>query len=91
MPFSGEVLICFDNVSSAIMAEKVLAEGKFQVKVMPVPGSIRKGCGFCLRLPPEEREAAALLLQEKSFSGIESYLRQETGGTISYAKIDGTA
>lgn len=86
--FSPEAVICFENVSRAIMAEQMLAERKFSVKVMPMPASIRAGCGFCLRFLPEDIAEAAAFLSEQGFTGIQAYMRKETNSIVSYEKID---
>jgi len=85
---STEAIICFENVSKAIMAEQMLTEKKVPVKVMPMPSSIRAGCGFCLRFLPKDIREAAAFLWEQSFTGIEAYMREETDGAASYQKID---
>ena len=74
--FSAEAIICFENVSRAIMAEQALAEKTFSVKVMPMPASIRSGCGFCLRFLPEDIQEAATMpaLSETVLEEVRSYL-----------------
>ena len=67
------------------MAEQSLLEGKFSVRVMPVPSSIREGCGFCLRLMPEELEQAVAFLTERGLTITEAYL--PAGEPVSYKKI----
>ena len=67
------------------MAEQALLEGKFSVRVMPVPPAIREGCGFCLRLMPEELERAAAFLSERGLTLTEVYL--PAGEPVSYKKI----
>ena len=66
------------------MAEKALLEGGLSVKVMPVPSSVREGCGFCLRLIPEELERAAIFLSEHGITLTEVYL--PAGEPASYKK-----
>jgi hypothetical protein len=81
-----EVIICFDSVSRAIMAEQALAEQAFNVRVMPVPSGIRAGCGFCLRFLPEDIGRAAALLSERGFDVGDAWVKTGTGGT--YKKIN---
>ena len=67
------------------MAEQSLLEGKFSVRVMPVPSAIRAGCGFCLRLIPEELERAAAFLAELGIVLADIYLPE--GEPVSYKKM----
>ena len=57
-------VITFPNTHMAILAEKYLLEGGFSVGVMPVPSSIKAGCGIALRVLDHERAKAHL--SEKS-------------------------
>ena len=82
-----EAIICFESTTQAIMAEQALVENAFSVRVMPLPSSVRKGCGFCLRFAPEDLERAAAFLAERGFAATETYAREEMGGTASYTKI----
>jgi hypothetical protein len=85
MERSNEVMICFESVSGAIMAEEALREQGFTVRVMPVPSGIRGGCGFCLRFSPEDLERAAAFLGERGFAINEAWERSET--TRTYRKV----
>ena len=60
----------------------------FAVQVMPTPASIRAGCGFCLRLAPDDLRKAAAFLEDQGVGGMEAYVRQESEGIIYYKKID---
>ena len=82
-----EAIICFESVSAAIMAEQILVEGSFTVRVMPTPSSIRAGCGFCLRFLPEDLEQAAEFLAKKGISAGETYIKEKTDDHASYRKI----
>ena len=82
-----EAIICFESVSKAIMAEQMLAENGFLVRVMPVPAGIREGCGFCLRFSPADLERAAAFLSGHGFPDARAYLREETAGQTTYRKI----
>jgi len=68
------------------MAEQMLAENGFSVRVMPTPAAIRSGCGFCLRFAPEDLGRAAAFLSGRGFPDADAYLRAETGGIASYEK-----
>ena len=67
MESAGEVIICFESVSGAIMAEEALVKQAINVRVMPVPSGIRGGCGFCLRFSPEDAGMAAAFLAGSGF------------------------
>ena len=71
------------------MAEQALLDGGFSVQVMPVPSSIREGCGFCLRLSPEDLERAAAFLGEREIVLTEAYLPEDQMGvqSVIYKKI----
>jgi hypothetical protein len=81
----SEVIICFESVSRAIMAEQALAGQAFSVRVMPVPAGIRAGCGFCLRFSPEDFGRAAAFLGERGFAVTEAWEKAENAGA--YRKI----
>jgi hypothetical protein len=82
-----EVIICFESVSSAIMAEQALRGGAFDVRVMPVPSSIRGGCGFCLRFSPKDIERAAAFLSGRGFD-VTDVWEKAGEGAAAYRKIN---
>ena len=67
-----EAIISFESVSHAVRGEKTLLETGFPVTVMPLPSSVRAGCGLCLRLPPGRPEEAAACLDKAGirYSGL---------------------
>ena len=85
--FSEEIIVCFESVSEAIMAEQFLAEEKISVRIMPTPAGIRGGCGFCLRFLPEDIERAAAFLLERGVSITEAFQREGADIPASYKKI----
>jgi hypothetical protein len=74
-----EAIISFENVTQAIQAEQALLEAGFPVTVMPLPSSIRKGCGLCLRLPPERLEKAVSHLAQSGVSRSALFMRKDDG------------
>jgi hypothetical protein len=75
-----EVIVGFEGVSQAILAEQTLMEQGFYVRVMPMPAGIRAGCGFCLRFLPEDLEKAAVFLSERGLPIKEAWEKSpETG------------
>jgi hypothetical protein len=79
-----EAVISFESVSHAIQAEQFLLEAGFQVKVMPVPSSLKPGCGFCLRLPYERIAEACGCLGRNGVSRSDVFLRDENGEFSAY-------
>ncbi|MDR3122572.1 MAG: DUF3343 domain-containing protein [Treponema sp.] len=79
-----EFIVGFESVSQAIRAEQALREQGIPVRVMPMPASIRTGCGFCLRFFPADRERAAAFLAEQGMSSTETWEQTEDG---SYRKV----
>lgn len=45
-----EYILTFTSTNQAILGESVLTQAGLAVRVMPLPGTIRAGCGLCLRL-----------------------------------------
>jgi hypothetical protein len=82
-----EAIICFENATQAIMAERALVENAFSVRVMPLPSSVRKGCGFCLRFAPDDLARAVAFLAERGFTAMETYAREETPTGTAYTII----
>ena len=80
----NEVIICFNKVADAIIAEQYLLEEKIYVKVMPIPPLIRNGCGFCLRFLQEEVNDAVLLLSKRGINLYKIY-KPEAGTWVENA------
>jgi hypothetical protein len=83
-----EIIISFANVSSAIAAEQILSGEGITALVMPTPSAIQKGCGFCLRLPPQSLAAAIECLEKSGvqYSGV--FSRDPKNGGSVYAPFD---
>jgi hypothetical protein len=84
-----EVIVGFENVSQAIMAEQTLTGQGFDVRVMPVPSGIRAGCGFCLRFLPEDLERAAVFLRARGLAIKEAWEKSPDTDTYRKVSIDG--
>ena len=84
---SINAIICLENVSNAILAEKKLIENNFSVKVMPTPSGIKTGCGFCLRFSPDDLLKAADFLATKGFLDIEIYKREVVENIALYERV----
>ncbi|GMO47502.1 MAG: hypothetical protein Ta2G_02970 [Termitinemataceae bacterium] len=59
-----EIMISFENVTRAITAEQELIKRGFDVRVMFMPEILQNGCGFCLRLYPDDFKKASDYLAE---------------------------
>ncbi len=59
-----EYILSFSSTNHSILAENLTLTAGLQVRIMPLPGAIRAGCGLCLRLNPEELSAGLTALQE---------------------------
>ncbi|MDQ7095296.1 DUF3343 domain-containing protein [Desulfosporosinus sp. PR] len=57
-------ILTFANTHAAIFAEKALLQAGYQVGVMPLPSSIKAGCGIALRVA--DYIASNALLQENN-------------------------
>jgi hypothetical protein len=75
MENTKEVMVGFENVSQAIMAEQARTEQGFDVRVMPMPAGIRAGCGFCLRFLPEDLGRAVAFLAERGLPIKEAWVK----------------
>ena len=88
MPNNEEIIVRFERVTEAIMAEEALTGQGVMARVMPTPSSIHAGCGFCLRFAPEDMERAAAFLAERGMVVTEAYTREEAGGPPVYRRIN---
>lgn len=84
-----EVIVGFEGVSQAIMAEQALLEQGFYVRVMPMPAGIRAGCGFCLRFLPADLTKATAFLAERGLAIKEAWVKSPDGKSYRKAGIDG--
>jgi hypothetical protein len=83
-----EVIVGFEGVSQAIMAEQALTEQGFYVRVMPMPAGIRAGCGFCLRFLPEDLTRAAAFLAERGLPIKEAWVKSPDAKSYRKVGID---
>jgi hypothetical protein len=74
---SKELIVGFEGVAQAIMAEQALVEQGFFVRIMPMPAGIRAGCGFCLRFVPEDFDRAAAFLSGRGLAIKEAWEKSE--------------
>lgn len=82
-----EYIITFANTNAAIKSEQLLLAAHLHVGVMPLPSQIRAGCGICLRLSPEEIEAALRILADQSIGQTGLYSRVEKDNQYVYSDV----
>lgn len=59
-----DLILSFSTTNHAILGENLLLAQNISVRVMPLPGAIRAGCGLCLRLSPEDVTAGLKALAQ---------------------------
>jgi hypothetical protein len=60
------VVLLFNSVSHAMMAEKILIKESIPHKLIPVPRHISSDCGVCLRIEADHEESIRALLNSKA-------------------------
>ena len=77
----NRVFITFRSITPAQWAQRVLRRGGLDTVLQRTPRQLeQRGCGYCLRLRPEDRGHAIQLLQE---SGIQfNKVFTQEGGTL---------
>jgi hypothetical protein len=73
-----EYVFSFGRTLDAIMGEKCLMDAGIPVMVMPMPAFAGSRCGICLRIEPENFEAAEKLLKD-TYSRIFSVTEDHEG------------
>ena len=68
-----EIVYTFNSTHAAISAERLLSNENVPIKVMPVPSSIKAGCGLCLRVSPELTNNVEQLLEKNSIEYLSVY------------------
>jgi len=61
---AGVYLIAFEQTHAALAAEELLLESGIRAGIAPLPANISAGCGFCVRISPEDRPRAEAALKE---------------------------
>ena len=59
------LILLVSSTHQALLAEEILLQAGFDVRLTPVPRELASDCGVCLRLRPEEKEQASRLLAER--------------------------
>lgn len=69
----------FESVHQVMKAEKSLKGRGFSIDIIPVPREISSDCGVAIELPWEDREGALSVLEGRSISISELYVRDQEG------------
>lgn len=57
-------VITFHNTHFALKAKKVLENSRKNVETIPVPREFSSECGFCCKIPWDEKDGAENILRE---------------------------
>lgn len=82
-----EIILSFSDANAAILAEQWLMRCGFAPRVMPLPSSIRAGCGLCLRVRPDQRTDAVLLLSARGVRVSGQHLRRVEQSGSTYEEV----
>ena len=61
----SRLVLLFESVSAAIVAEKVLKERGIPFKLIPVPKHLSSDCGVCIRIDGADRARVEEALADK--------------------------
>jgi hypothetical protein len=62
MPY---LVLLFDSVNAALLAERILKEEGITHKLIPVPRSVSTDCGVCIRIGEGDQAHAEATLRSK--------------------------
>lgn len=79
-----EYVLTFARTHDAMRAEQALLAAGLMPGVLPLPSSIRAGCGLCLRVAPDAYAAALRALASAGCAHQEIYLRTVQNGKSAY-------
>jgi hypothetical protein len=86
--FEGGGLVLFQEVSHAMLAEKVLKGADYIVKLVAPPPELRKGCDLALEINLVERPGIERLLREKDLAYVSiNPLRVKTAPLLEVVKV----
>ena len=60
-------LIAFDSTHDAMAAEAFLKDKKVNMRLIPLPSAISTGCGFSIKVLPNELEVVEGWLRQSAF------------------------
>ena len=74
------IFITFRSVTPAQRGEAVLRKAGIRCALQRTPGWLeQKGCGYCIRLRPDDGQRAVKLLREAQVGFRKAYLQKENG------------
>ena len=79
-------ILTFANTHAAIFAEKALLQAGYPVGVMPLPSSIKAGCGIALRVA--DYSMSITLLKENNIVVSAVYHLQEKSHGSVYSEVE---
>ncbi len=71
-----EAIMLFHSTNYAIWAQDLLKESNITCKMIPVPRDLSSDCGYCVRISPEDSEAAEELLIKNNVEYDKVVIRQ---------------
>jgi len=71
MAFEGGGLVLFQNVQGAMLAEKVLKEAGYGVRLVAPPPALRKGCDLALEVNLVEQPGIERLLNQRGVAYVD--------------------
>ncbi len=77
-----EYVVTFPSTNQAILGENLLLNQEFTVQVMPLPATIKAGCGLCLRLQPDQFQDAHQVLLDGGVMIEGIYRRDRAKGIV---------
>lgn len=83
-----EMILTFENTNFSVKGEHLLLRGGLDVKVMPLPTTIRAGCGLCLRVPPRQLAEAETILADAGVPIEGVYSRKTENGSSTYLPVE---
>lgn len=84
-----EIVLTFGGTHDVVRAEQALLDTGLPVRVMPLPSTIRAGCGLCLRVAPDDAQAALRTLAAASIPVQQAYTRTTDHGRSQYEPWEG--
>jgi hypothetical protein len=83
------LLVTYDNVTGALLGEKVLKDSGVPCNIVPVPRSLGDSCNYALDLAAGNPEPVLKLLREKGALYVKVFCRDERGGYVEKKYIEG--
>lgn len=85
--FEGGGIILFENVESALRAERVLKKESCETKLVAPPPALRKGCDLALEINIMEKAGIERLLKDRGAGFLEIHPLRGSGALLEIVKI----